>query len=87
MHKKALIPDLTIILDIPASVATERMNKDKKRTAIDGFEKEQFLEKVRENYLKLKELLGEEIIIINANSPIEIVYNQVKNSVLELLKE
>ncbi|MEM4047073.1 MAG: dTMP kinase [Metallosphaera sp.] len=44
-------PDLTILLDIPAYIALERLKK--KRESLDFKEKRESLEKVRQNYLTL----------------------------------
>ncbi len=62
LNKYVLKPDLTIILDVDVETAMERISKRKKNLTI--YEKEHILEKVRENYLKLPEILNEKIIII-----------------------
>ena len=48
----APIPDLVLILDIPAEDGVKRVLKDGNA---DRFEKEDFLNRVREQYLKLKD--------------------------------
>ena len=48
----APIPDLVLILDIPAEDGVKRVLKDGNA---DRFEKEEFLNRVREQYLKLKD--------------------------------
>lgn len=83
-NQNLLIPDITFYFDLPMEVTIERINSrlkdwDKK----DFFEKENFLEKARLQYLKaidyLKEKEGRSIFIINANKNKEDVFNDVKN--------
>ena len=46
------LPDLTILIDIPAEIALERLHR-REKGIVDLYEKKEFLERVRENYLKL----------------------------------
>ncbi|RDD52589.1 dTMP kinase [Nanoarchaeota archaeon NZ13-N] len=65
INSSLLKPDYVFILDVPVDVAIERLMK---RGITTEYERKDFLEKVRENYLKLKEILKEEkIFIINNN--------------------
>ena len=48
----ALKPDITFIIDLPVDVALERIKNNREETAI-LFEKKEYLEKVRNNYLNL----------------------------------
>jgi len=84
LHKPLLIPDLTIIVDIPATEATRRMTHYR-ITDAHAFHKEEFLTKVRENYLKLKEMLNENIVTIDGNRDREEVFQDVKKTVIEFL--
>jgi len=68
-------PDLVIILDISPETALKRI---KVRGEPDKFEKIEFLKKVRENFLNLKD---ENVFIINA----ELDLNTVKEKVLEVI--
>jgi len=72
LHKYLEKPDYVFILDIPIELAIERMTDRKKRHM---YEKREFLEKVRHNYMKLKEILPDENIfyINNDKSPEETV--------------
>lgn len=73
------IPDLTIILDIPVPQALERITNDARRARLEKFEQQQFLETVRQNFLRLPQLLPEENIqIIDASLPKEGVFEQVQ---------
>jgi len=70
-------PNITFIVDIPAKDAAERMKQDpiernKFETNID------FLENVRQNFLKAAQILkNEKIIIINGNQTAEKVFEEI----------
>jgi len=86
MQKDMPLPDYTFILDIPADAAFQRIctrNNQMKKTEQNKFEENsEFLEKVRQNYLKLPKLLPEEnIIIINGAKQIEEIFEEIKNSI------
>ena len=85
LHKPLLIPDLTIIIDMPAAEAVRRLST----TGLDAhaFHKEEFLTKVRDNYLKLKELLMENIIIIDGTKDRETVSAEAFKEVMALLRQ
>ena len=86
MHKNILIPDLALIIDVPAEIALERIAKDDGREYKEVFEQKDFQEKLRENFLALPEqLLGEKIIIIDGNKQIEKVFEFVKKEVDKIL--
>ncbi len=80
MHKNMITPDLTIIFDCPAEIAFERRKTD---GATEVFDKDLgFQEELRQNYLKLKEQLPHEnIIIIDSIKPIEKVFDDVKKHI------
>jgi dTMP kinase len=76
-HRDMPVPDLTFIVDVPVEVAVERMKKDAEREGEreHKFESDtEFMEKLRRNYLGLKELLpNERIVIIDGNKvPFEV---------------
>ena len=81
-HSNLLVPDIVFILDVPVEVAVERMKKDIRKE--HKFEANlTFLEKVRQNYLKLPELLPEEkIFVIDATENIE----KVTQAVIEVFR-
>jgi len=81
-NKTSTVPDLTIIYDLPVSVANDRLARR------DGSERRKFdsnsdfMEKVRENYRRLSEhLVGfdNSIVVVDANRSIEEVYKATKN--------
>ena len=84
MHSGLLIPDLTIIFDCPAEIAFERR---KTEGATEVFDKDlEFQEQLRQNYLKLKEVLSQEnIVIIDATKSVEEIFNEVKEHIKKIL--
>ena len=72
-----LLPDVTLYFDLSPQVGLSRINKDKDReiNRLD-LEKESFHQKVREGYLILAEKF-DRIEVIDAEKPIEQVFNQV----------
>ena len=83
LHQPLLVPDLTIILDVPAKEAVRRSQG---RGSTDQFEQEKFLQQVRENYLKLKRRLSENILIVDGNREKDDVYTDVKKAVFDFLE-
>ena len=76
-------PDLVIVFDISAEEAMKRISKN--TTSRDVFEKKQFLEKVRENYLKMPDIFKDEnIVIINGKGEKEEVFKKIKEKVDKL---
>ena len=85
-HRKYKIrrPDLTLIFDVPATVAIQRIQKGRQRNEL--FEKTHFLEEVRRNYLRLKKLLpGDNIIIIDGDAPVEEIFSKVLREVEKII--
>ena len=73
-------PDLVIILDVSPETALKRI---KDRGAPDKFERMEFLRKVRENFLKLKD---KNVIIIDAELDLDTVKKKVLEVVLKYLQ-
>lgn len=91
MHSGLRIPDLVLLYDIPAKIAMQRASKDSsrknlgKKFADEKFEKEDFLEKARQNYLQLpSKLPNHNIRIINASGSIEKVWEKTRKEIDEL---
>jgi len=61
VSKYIIRPDITFILDVDPKIAVERINSRGKN--ITSYENIEFLRKVRENFLKLKEIFPEDNII------------------------
>jgi len=76
------LPDLTIILKVPAEVCMERMKRS--RPQLELFEEEEKLKKVWKNYEKVAESF-DNIKIIDGNRKIEEVFEDVKKEVDKIL--
>lgn len=80
-HEGMLVPDLTLILDVPAEVAIERIAKDTGR-AKEMFDQLLFQDRLRHNYLRLPNILhNEKIVVVDANKLKETVFEKVKSLV------
>jgi len=79
-QKDLIDPDITFLIDVSIKTAFERMKKDDKRKE-NKFEKSpEFLEKVRFNYLELKDILDEKnIIMIDGEKDVETIFKEMKN--------
>jgi len=75
-------PDLVLILDLPAEMALERINKVRKK---EKFENPDFLAKIRQGFLELKDKLEDPIKIIDASKTREEVFAQIKKEIDKLL--
>jgi dTMP kinase len=70
-------PDLVFIIDVPAEVALERMDK---RGDHDIFDKLEIMERNRDGYKWYMENSGDECVLIDGNKSIEEVHqNIIKN--------
>ncbi len=76
-------PDITFILDLPAEIALERIGK--RGQEIEKFEQLGFMEELRENFLKLKEQLEDNIKIIDASKSKDEVFEQIKREVDKII--
>ena len=79
MHDNLLIPDIAFIFDCPAEISFKRINVEGEK---EVFDKDlEFQKKLRQNYLKLKNLLPEEkIVVVDATQPVEKVFEVVKKN-------
>lgn len=84
-------PDLTYIIDVPVKVGFERLKKrdGKSRRKFDSHL--DFMEKVRKNYLELREILQEnigyyKIVYINGNQSIENVQQEIRCCIKKQLR-
>ncbi len=71
-------PDIIFIIDVNVKTALERIKKNR-RSKAKLFEKKDFLEKVRKNYLNLN---INNIKIINGNNDLDTVFNDIKKFIL-----
>ncbi|MFP3256326.1 MAG: dTMP kinase [Candidatus Nanopusillus acidilobi] len=78
ISKYIIRPDITFVLDIDPKIAMERINSRGK--SLTSYENIEFLKKVRENFLKLKEIFPEDnIIYINGEEKPEEILNKILN--------
>lgn len=85
LHKRMLVPDLVLILDVDSKAALKRIHSSRSR--IEKFEKAFFLDELRCNYLALKKLLPKENIkVIDADCSIEESFAKVKREISKVLK-
>ncbi len=78
VSKYIIRPDITFILDVDPKIAVERINSRGKN--ITSYENIEFLRKVRENFLKLKEIFPEDnIIYIDGEEKPEEILEKILN--------
>ncbi|MCR4335920.1 MAG: dTMP kinase [archaeon] len=88
LHNGMAVPDLIFVLDLPVDVALQRIDSDSKRSVKEVFEKKEFLEKVRQEFLSLKEIFPEENIrIVDASKKIDEVTEEIVNILWKKIKE
>ena len=73
-----------MVFDVSTEVAQERVGNEKDRMESAGIE---FHKKVRNGYLELQKQEPDRIKLINANNPIEEVFEDTKKIVDKLLQE
>ncbi|MBW2980267.1 dTMP kinase [Candidatus Woesearchaeota archaeon] len=83
MNKDFRKPDITLILDLEAELALERVKK--RGNGKEKFEQLGFMEKLRMNFLSLPKILDENIKIIDASKTIGEVFEQIKKEVDKLI--
>ena len=71
-----LMPDLTIVLDVPAEVAAARIARPLDRMELQGAE---FHARVRQGFLAEAARCPDKIVVINAARAIEEVQNEIKS--------
>ena len=74
-------PDIAFILDLPPETALKRIEYREK----EKFEKLEFMKKIRENFLNLKNHLEENIITIDASNTKEEVFEDIKKEIDKIL--
>ena len=81
-----LVPDCTLLLDVPVRVGLERMQA--RRGAVDRFEVDsaQFFDRVRTRYLELARESPQRFRIIDATQPLELVCQAAVAALVEAFK-
>ena len=80
-----LMPDLTVLLDVPASVAKERQAAGERQYDRLEAEAEDFHTRVRESYLALAAEEPERFLVIDGESSIEAIHEAIVAKVSDLL--
>jgi dTMP kinase len=80
-----LMPDLTVVLDVPASVAKERQAAGERQYDRLEAEAEDFHTRVRESYLALAAEEPERFLVIDGESSIEEIHEVIVAKVSDLL--
>lgn len=87
INAKALKPDLTIVLDVPAAISVRR--RARKRWEVLLYEEEQQLERVRHAYLEIAKYMAVEehmpVVVIDGRSSIADVRRSVTQEVRRLI--
>lgn len=79
LNKNFKKPDICFILDLPAEIALERI--DKSRRTKEKFEQLEFMKRLRKNFLELKNYLDDNIKTIDASKNKEEVFTQIKKEI------
>jgi len=87
-YGSGLVPDLTILLDVPVEISLKRKAKENRRKSEDRLEKEkfEFRQRVRKGYLKIAEKNKKRIKIVDGRGDIEKTWQKVKSVVDSFLK-
>ena len=70
-------PDIAFILDVEPSVALKRIRHRQK----EKFEQLEFMKRIRQNFLRLPELLEDNIKIINSGKSLDHVFKDTKKEI------
>ncbi|AKB76727.1 Thymidylate kinase [Methanosarcina horonobensis HB-1 = JCM 15518] len=85
LHREwTIVPDLTFLFDIEPETAVERCGKRGEQTK---FEKIEFLQKVRGNFLSLAKEEPNRFVVIDASSSPEKVEKEVVQKIIEFIKK
>ena len=84
LNARARIPDLTVLIDVPAEVSVERMHA---RGLVERYEQQETLTRVRATFQRLVPLLraqGQRIAVVDGTAPIDAVHAAVVAQVRDL---
>ncbi len=79
-----LLPDVTIVLDMPVSEALERVKRERDRLESRGHE---YLEQVRDGFLQMACKAADRITVVRADRPPEAVHESIVQIVESFLEK
>jgi dTMP kinase len=82
---EALMPDLTIVLDVPASVAKARQGKEDRPFDRLEAEAEDFHQRVRQSYLELAQAEPQRFLVIDGTASVEEIHQAITHRVSDLV--
>lgn len=85
INSKFRVPDLTFIIDASPEICLKRIS-EQRLSHLELFEQKEKLEKIRNNYMKLKDYFPN-VYIINSNRPIEEVAKEIREIALKSIKK
>lgn len=77
LNARARVPDLTVLIDVPAEISVERMRA---RGAAERYERQETLAQVRENFHRIIPLLqadGHRIAVVDGTAPVDAVHKAI----------
>jgi dTMP kinase len=80
-----LLPDLTVLLDLPADVARNRRNGSGTEPDRLESEKIEFFERARQAYLDLAKAEPERFLVIDASASVDVMQEHIVNRVAGLI--
>lgn len=83
---EGILPDLTFYIDVDPKIGLSRIQKAHRTVDRLDLEKTEFHVLVRQGYLKVAKMFPNRIIVIDGNRPIDVIYNQIKQLILEKIK-
>lgn len=79
MYNGYIVPDKTFVIDVPADIAIDRV--EKRHEDITLYEFTEKLKKVREEYTWMAERFGDKVHLINGTQSVETVFQQIVSSI------
>lgn len=77
-----LLPELTILVDVPAEVAAQRIGVEQDRLESAGID---FHRRVRQEYLSMAEEYADRFVVVDGNRPIETIAKHIRTCVTDFL--
>lgn len=80
-----VLPDLTLVVDVPPAVALARLGK--RRDSPDIFEKEEMLAKIQERYHELAQMFkNDHVVLIQDESPPEEIFRRIASHLEKVVR-